>query len=139
MLRKAAKTTGLVGGASFTYWNFFVKGVPHKADLLRPATIGCKCGEVSVTFRGNARLSLECACSDCMLRGEWSIKSGCPLTEEEKIVKPVHAYYFGNAITSVKGQENLKTYKLRSDALCTMSVAECCKSILMIDNPAYRG
>ena len=65
-----------------------------------------------------------------------------PLTEEEKIIKPIQAYYFGNAITKVVGRENLKTYMMRSEeegGLCKLSVAECCKSFIMTDNPAYGG
>ena len=81
-------------------------------------------------------MSLECACSDCALRQEWTIKnSGL----EDKVIKPFHVYYFGNAITKVEGVNLLKTYKLRETTKTTMLVAECCNSILMADNPAYLG
>ena len=72
MFKTAIKTTFGLSTIGFTYWQLFVRAQPHKADYDSPATIACKCGQVKITFRGNARLSLECACSDCSLRMEWA-------------------------------------------------------------------
>ena len=46
--------------------------------------------------------------------------------------------YFENAIAHVDNEHLIKTYKLREGCNSTFLVAECCKTVLMIDHEFYR-
>jgi len=118
------------------------KAKTPEADFAKEsAKVTCKCGKVEVNIRGNTRYTLECCCCDCLQKIEWAISKGCPI-DKAFLKSGFKLSYFGNAIVSIKGEELLKTYMLRSveeKGASIFSVAECCSSIMMIDHPAAYG
>ena len=50
---------------------------------------------------------------------------------------PPHLVIVGNSFTEVKGQEHIKTYKVRQDAQSIMFLAECCKACVAIKHPVH--
>ena len=50
---------------------------------------------------------------------------------------PTHNVVFGDSFTEVIGKEHMKMYKVRQDSQTTFFQADCCKSLMFMDHPAY--
>ena len=78
---------------------------------------------------------MECACYDCRTKLEYAISQGF----KGKCTGFNQIWQFGNAFASVEGQELMKKYQLREGAESTFIMTECCKTVLLVDHPAYQG
>mmetsp|Transcript_17992 Transcript_17992/g.18203 ORF Transcript_17992/g.18203 Transcript_17992/m.18203 type:complete len:255 (-) Transcript_17992:336-1100(-) len=141
--KKAAISSAVLFGSYLVYAMCIKKAKTPEADFAKEsAKVTCKCGKVEVNIRGNTRYTLECCCCDCLQKIEWAISKGCPI-DKACLKNGFKLSYFGNAIASIKDEELMKTYMLRSveeKGASIFSVAECCSSIMMIDHPkAYGG
>ena len=119
----------------------FLKVAPPTARSARlgTTTITCACGRSSVAFSEPAAFGLECCCVDCRQHVQWcESKGGKPLSSRH----PIRLQYFKNDMAVISGQENLRTYKLRSWARGGRSRRVCCthcSSTLFVDHPVYLG
>jgi len=98
------------------------------------AHISCVCGKVQISFPNpEPQMRLECGCCDCRQALQWAEVEGGP-----KSPLLCDLWYFANRFTFLKGKELTKWYKLRESGSSVRCVANCCKSTLLVQHPAYR-
>ena len=107
------------------------------------ASVCCFCGETEINFvQSTIRYVIQCGCCDCFQKVDWAIS-------EAKKSKTLHGRKEGNFMTtnliletdieSIKGEENLKIFKLRETGKSLFCVATCCHSVLLLNSPSYKG
>lgn len=102
------------------------------------ATVSCKCEKVTFEFRNySTRTRLECACFSCRQRQEYAVVNKCPGTVE--YAAPSDLTWLDNAVTSIEGEEHLRTHILRDGSTTRWLTSTCCHSVLIISNPLYKG
>lgn len=103
-------------------------------------TVGCRCGQVAIEFaNAGPKLKVECCCCDCRSTIDWCHRPGKQVVETGKphCNKPASLYYVDNDILSVKGEEELYLFKLRTNSPTRRVVAKCCHTPLVGQHPLY--
>lgn len=105
--------------------------------------VNCLCGETAISFRNwSPRAKCECMCYDCKQRHEWQMSQGAklePYYEYWDLMEGRGEQYVDNAITEVKGRENLETWSLREGSKMRMLVCNKCKYVMVCSNVDYAG
>merc|ERR1712010_34458 len=105
-----------------------------KHSIAMAAHISCVCGKVQISFLNpEPQMRLECGCCDCRQALQWAEVEGGP-----KSSLLCDLWYFANRFTFLKGKELTRWYKLRESGSSVRCVANCCKSTLLVQHPAYR-
>ena len=105
--------------------------------------VNCLCGDSQITFRNwTPRLRAECMCYDCNQRWDWQKSQGANLEDYHDHWAKVEGrgeQYVDNAVTDVKGKDNLETWQLRDGSKMRMLVCNKCKYVMLNSHEDYKG
>jgi hypothetical protein len=108
--------------------------------------VKCTCGETEITLRNpTPRLKCECMCYDCCQRWDWQKSQGCKLGDYYESWSKLETraeiceLYVDNAVVSVKGEENLKTWQLKEGSKMRMLICDKCKFVMINSHELYNG
>ena len=116
----------------------FSATAPNADFPTQRATLACKCGKAKISLRNySSRMRIQCACFSCRQRHEWSHAHKCNGVEEYNL--PCDLTWLDNAVTDVTGMEHLVCNILRAGSDTRWVATTCCKSVLCVTNPLYKG
>ena len=131
-----------VGAIYHTYQEHAVRTIkPEHKD--KRCVVNCLCGETAITFRNwTPRLRCECMCYDCNQRWDWQMSQGCklePYHEHWEHMEGRGEQYIDNAVTDVRGKENLETWCLREGSKMRMLICGKCRYVMVNSHEMYNG